>query len=45
MHFLSQKHGYQRDSDKIWLQAMDLNKKDLNLFSSNRKEEEGVDLD
>ena len=27
-----------RDSDKIWLQATNLNKKDLNLFSSNRKE-------
>ena len=34
-----------RDSDNIWLQATDLNKKDLHLFSSNRKEEEGVDLD
>ena len=33
----------ERDSDKIWFQAIDLNKKDLKLFSSYRKE--GVDLD
>ena len=30
-----------RDSDKIWLQATDLNKKELNLFFSDRKERRG----
>ena len=34
-----------RDSDKIWLQATDLNKKYLNLFSSDGKERKGVDFD
>ena len=34
----------ERDSDKIWLQDTDLNKKDLNLFSSNRKERRGGGL-
>ena len=26
-----------RDSDKIWIQATTLNKKDLNLFSQRRR--------
>ena len=32
------------DSDKIWFQTTDLNKKGLNLLSSEKKEE-GVNLD
>ena len=45
MDFFLQKHGYQTETvKKDWLRATDLNKKDLKLFSSDRKEE-GVDLD
>ena len=32
------------DSDKIWLQATDVNKKDLSLFSFDRKERGGGGL-
>ena len=33
-----------RESDKIWLQATDLDEKDLNLFTSDRKERRGDGL-